>query len=251
MSKSLIVEGLVKRFGGLTATDGLNLEVRPGEIHAIIGPNGAGKTTLINQLSGELLPDAGTITFGARDVTRVPVHVRARLGIARSYQITSVFLEFTALQNVMLAVQGASGRSFSFWRPVAKDAALVEPALALLEQVGLGPLAHTRVAALAYGARRQLEIAMTLALKPEVMLLDEPMAGMSQAESEEMVRLLQRLRGDYSIVLVEHDMNAVFTLADRVTVVVYGRPIACGTPEQIRSDAQVRDAYLGDQVEAI
>jgi branched-chain amino acid transport system ATP-binding protein len=249
VSPVLQVQGLVKRFGGLTATDGLDLAVQPGEIHAIIGPNGAGKTTLINQLSGELRPDAGTIRFDGDDVTALPVHERAVRGIARSYQITSVFAEFTALQNVMLAVQGASGRSFSFWRPAHRDAALTGPAQALLEQVGLGAQAHARVATLAYGARRQLEIAMTLALRPKVMLLDEPMAGMSPHESEQMVQLLQRLRGAYAIVLVEHDMDAVFALADRLTVVVYGRPIACGTPAQIRNDPEVRSAYLGDRME--
>jgi branched-chain amino acid transport system ATP-binding protein len=246
---ALTVQGLVKRFGGLTATDHLDLEVREGEIHAVIGPNGAGKTTLINQLSGELLPDAGTIRLNGVDVAREPVHRRASMGIARSYQITSVFLEFTALQNVMLAVQGASGKSLSFWRPVMKDASLIEPARELLRQVGLAEFTETPVSALAHGARRQLEIAMTLALRPRVMLLDEPMAGMSHHESEGMVALLRRLKGSYSVVLVEHDMDAVFALADRITVVDYGRPIACGTPEEIRNNPEVRLAYLGDQEE--
>jgi branched-chain amino acid transport system ATP-binding protein len=223
VSPVLQVQGLVKRFGGLTATDGLDLAVQPGEIHAIIGPNGAGKTTLINQLSGELRPDAGTIRFDGDDVT--------------------------ALQNVMLAVQGASGRSFSFWRPAHRDAALTGPAQALLEQVGLGAQAQARVATLAYGARRQLEIAMTLALRPKVMLLDEPMAGTDPEESQRMAELIDALRGTYAIVLVEHDMDAVFALADRLTVVVYGRPIACGTPAQIRNDPEVRSAYLGDPME--
>ncbi len=247
----LAVTGLVKRFGGLIATDHLDLEVREGEIHAVIGPNGAGKTTLINQLSGELVPDAGAIVFNGVDVTGEPVHRRARLGIARSYQITSVFMEFTALQNVMLAVQGESGRSMSFWRPVAQDRRLIEPAAQLLHDVGLDDARDTRVAAMAHGARRQLEIAMTLALRPKVLLLDEPMAGMSHHESEAVVALLQRLRGEYSIVLVEHDMDAVFALADRITVMVYGKPIACGTPDEIRGHPEVRSAYLGDQEEAI
>ncbi len=246
---ALRVQGLVKRFGGLTANDRLDLEVKAGEIHAVIGPNGAGKTTLINQLSGEFLPDEGSIQLYGVEVAHEPVQVRARRGIARSYQITSVFHEFTALQNVMLAVQGASGHSFSFWRPVLKDASLVQPAHALLEQVGLAAQAGTRVAALAHGARRQLELAMTLALKPKVMLLDEPMAGMSHHESAHMVQLLRQLKGHCAIVLVEHDMDAVFALADRITVMVYGRPIACGTAEQIRSDPEVRLAYLGDQLE--
>ena len=248
---ALTVKGLVKRFGGLVATDHFDLQVKPGEIHAIIGPNGAGKTTLINQLAGELLPDEGSITLHGVELAHESVQRRARRGIARSYQITSVFQEFSALQNVMLAVQGASGSTFSFWRPVAKDRSLVEPAQVLLQQVGLAHQAHTPVAAMAHGARRQLELAMTMALKPQVMLLDEPMAGMSHHESEDMVRLLRQIKGSYSIVLVEHDMDAVFALADRITVMVYGRRIACGTAEQIRNDPEVRLAYLGDPVEAI
>ena len=247
----LSVQGLVKRFGGVTATDHLDLDVREGEIHAVIGPNGAGKSTLINQLSGELLSDAGTIRFHDAEVQREAVHRRTQMGIARSYQITSVFMEFTALQNVMLAVQGASGQSFGFWRPVLSQAALVEPAKSLLHRVGLGAEANTRASAMAYGARRQLEIAMTLALRPKLMLLDEPMAGMSHQESERMVALLRQIKGSCSILLVEHDMDAVFALADRITVVVYGKPIACGTTEQIRNDPQVRLAYLGDGAEVI
>ena len=247
---TLVAKGLVKRFGGLTATDHLDLEIRDGEIHAIIGPNGAGKSTLINLLTGELHHDEGTIHFDGREISGVPVHERARLGIARSYQITSVFMEFTALQNVMLAVQGASGRSYAFWQPVLSDKSLVEPAREFLHRVGLGHAVNTRVSAMAYGARRQLELAMTMALRPKVMLLDEPMAGMSHTESDGMVALLQKLKGSYSILLVEHDMDVVFALADRVTVVVYGRPIACGTPEEIRNNSEVRLAYLGDEVEA-
>jgi branched-chain amino acid transport system ATP-binding protein len=248
---ALRVRGLVKRFGGLVATDHLDLDVNAGEIHAVIGPNGAGKTTLINQLSGELLPDEGSIELHGEQVVREPVQRRARRGIARSYQITSVFQEFTALQNVMLAVQGASGGAFSFWTPVARDASLVDPALAFLQQVGLGAQAQARVSGMAHGARRQLELAMTMALRPKVMLLDEPMAGMSHQESQEMVALLRRLKGRYSIVLVEHDMDAVFALADRITVMVYGRPIFCGTPHEIRKDPQVRMAYLGEQEEIL
>ncbi|EJE52869.1 ABC-type branched-chain amino acid transport system, ATPase component [Acidovorax sp. CF316] len=248
---TLRVDGLVKRFGGLLVTDHFRLEVRPGELHAIIGPNGAGKTTLINQLSGELAPHAGSIQLDGQELVGTSVQRRARMGIARSYQITSVFHEFTALQNVMLAVQGASGHNFAFWKPVLQDTDLVDPAQALLLQVGLGGQAGTRVSAMAHGARRQLELAMTLALRPRVMLLDEPMAGMSQKESEDMVRLLHTLKGRYGIVLVEHDMDAVFALADRITVMVYGKPIACGTADEIKNDPEVRRAYLGDQVEAV
>ena len=247
----LKITNLVKRFGGFTVTDGLNLDIRASEIHAVIGPNGAGKTTLINQLSGELSCDAGRIEFDGADVSRMPVHQRARLGIARSYQITSVFDEFTALQNVMLAVQGASGRSFSFWRPMLKDEGLLGPARELLARVGLADRANRCVSALAHGARRQLEIAMTLALQPRVMLLDEPMAGMSHHESGEMVRLLQSLRGSCAIVLVEHDMDAVFALADRITVIVHGRDIATGSATDIRDNPEVRAAYLGDPMEVL
>ena len=248
---ALSVQGLVKSFGGIRATDNLDLDVRAGEVHAIIGPNGAGKTTLINQLSGELMPNSGLINFGDVDVTREPMHRRVRLGIARSYQITSVFLGFTALQNVMLAVQGERGETFSFWRPVATDASLVDQARALVERVGLSGFEDVPASAMAHGARRQLELAMTLALNPKVMLLDEPMAGMSHHETEGMITLLAGIKGSCSIVLIEHDMDAVFALADRITVVVYGRPIATGTPEDIRNNADVRGAYLGDQEEPV
>jgi branched-chain amino acid transport system ATP-binding protein len=249
VSAVLAVERLVKRFGGLTATDDLSLALVPGEIHAVIGPNGAGKTTLINQLSGEFFPDQGRIVFDGRDITRLAPHERSLAGLGRSYQITSVFPDFTVLQNVCMAVQGHAGHSFRFWTPVARQRELTEPALAALEQVNLADRAHTPVGALAHGERRQLEIAMTLASRPKLLLLDEPMAGMSHAESEGVVRLLAALKGHYTILLVEHDMDAVFALADRITVLVYGRAIACGTPEQIRNNAEVREAYLGEQGE--
>jgi len=246
---ALSVRGLVKSFGGIRATDNLNLDIQEGEIHAIIGPNGAGKTTLINQLSGELMPNGGSIHFGVIDVTRKPVHRRVGLGIARSYQITSVFLGFTALQNVMLAVQGDRGKIFSFWRPIAGDAPLIDRARTLLKQVGLSSFEDIPVSTMAHGARRQLELAMTMALCPKVMLLDEPMAGMSRHETEGMIALLAGIKGSCTIILIEHDMDAVFALADRITVLVYGRSIATGTPEDIRNNADVRDAYLGDQEE--
>ncbi len=246
----LEVRGLVKRFGGLLATDHADLTLAPGEIHAVIGPNGAGKTTLINQLSGDLLPDEGRIVFDGRDVTREPPHRRALAGIGRSYQITSVFPEFTVLQNVALAVQSHAGHSFRFWRAAMDEEALVAPARAALAQVGMSALADRPVAAMSHGQRRQLEIAMTLATGARLLLLDEPMAGMSHVESEGVVALLRQLKGRYTVLLVEHDMDAVFSLADRITVLVYGRPIACGTPDQIRASAEVRDAYLGDQTEA-
>ena len=243
----LAVTGLVKRFGGLVATDGVDLTVEACELHAVIGPNGAGKTTLINQLSGEIAPDAGTLRFADRDITHEPVYRRALLGLGRSYQITSVFPEFDALTNVMLAVQGHTGHSFAFWRPLAAEAALMERAHAALAEVGLAARARVPVAALAHGERRQLEMAMTLAPGPRLLLLDEPMAGMSLAESERLVELLARLKRSYGILLVEHDMDAVFKLADRISVLVYGRVIACGTAEEIRANPDVRTAYLGEQ----
>jgi branched-chain amino acid transport system ATP-binding protein len=243
----LSVTGLVKRFGGLAATDGVELDVREGELHAVIGPNGAGKTTLINQLSGELRPDAGTIAYEGRDITALPVHARALAGISRSYQITSVFPEFTVLENVMLAAQAHAGHSFRFWRPAAGEGQLVAAAHGALEQVGLQPRAATPGAALAHGERRQLEIAMTLATKPKLLLLDEPMAGMGHHESTAMIALLSSLKRRYAIVLVEHDMDAVFALADRISVLVYGRVIATGDPKGIRANPEVREAYLGDE----
>jgi branched-chain amino acid transport system ATP-binding protein len=243
----LEVRGLVKRFGGLTATDGVDLAVVPGEVHAVIGPNGAGKTTLINQLAGEIAPDAGAIRFDQREITHEPVYRRALLGLGRSYQITSVFAEFTVLTNVMLAVQAHAGHSFRFFRPLVAERDLVERAREALGEVGLASKSDVVVAALAHGERRQLEVAMTLASRPKLLLLDEPMAGMSLAESERMVELLSTLKGRYAVLLVEHDMDAVWKLADRISVLVYGRVIACGDPASIRENAEVRAAYLGDQ----
>jgi branched-chain amino acid transport system ATP-binding protein len=242
----LEVRGLVKRFGGLLATDHVDLDLVRGELHAVIGPNGAGKTTLINQLSGEIIPDEGRIVFDGHDLTREPPNQRAMAGLGRSFQITSVFNDFTVLQNAALAVQAHAGHSFRFWRPAASEPALTKPAMAALEQVGLAARAHTPVAVLAHGERRQLEIAMVLATGAKCLLLDEPMAGMSPAESEAVVTLLRQLKGEHTILLVEHDMDAVFALADRLTVLVYGRPIATGTPEQIRNHPEVREAYLGE-----
>jgi branched-chain amino acid transport system ATP-binding protein len=247
----LRISGLVKRFGGLAVTDGVDLTVEAGELHAVIGPNGAGKTTLINQLSGELAPDAGTIEFEGRDITTLPVHKRALAGFSRSYQITSVFPDFTAQQNVMLAAQAHAGHSLRFWQPVSGESALIEIARAALEQVGLADRADVPAAALAHGEHRQLEIAMTLATEPKMLLLDEPMAGMGRHESEAMIALLSRLKGRYGIILVEHDMDAVFALADRISVLVYGRVIACDAPAAIRSNAEVCEAYLGDETLAV
>ncbi|MGO8867140.1 MAG: ABC transporter ATP-binding protein [Alphaproteobacteria bacterium] len=243
----LAIEGLVKRFGGLTATDQVSLEVPAGELHAVIGPNGAGKTTLIAQLAGELMPDGGSIRFAGEDVTRLPTYRRVRRGLARSFQITSVFREFTTLDNVALAVQAQAGHSFRFWRPARAEAALREPARAILEQVGLGARADVPAAILAHGEKRALEIALALAGRPRLLMLDEPMAGMGPEDSARMVRFLSTLRGKLTILLIEHDMDAVFALADRITVLVYGRAIASGTPQAIRSNAEVREAYLGEE----
>ena len=246
----LAVRGLRKRFGGLVATDGVDLEVAEGETLAIIGPNGAGKTTLIGQLSGDLKPDAGTIQFAGADVTAMSASARSHLGLARSFQITSIFRDFSALDNVALAVQAHAGHSFRFWRPARAEARLREPARAILEQVGLAARADVPAGTLAHGEQRQLEIAMALATRPRLLLLDEPVAGMGLDESQRMVQLLRALRGRHTIVLVEHDMDVVWALADRITVLVYGRVIATGAPEAIRLNAEVRRAYLGEEVPA-
>ncbi len=243
----LAIDGLVKRFGGLTATDNLSLDVAPGEIHALIGPNGAGKTTLVAQLMGQLRSDAGRIVFAGRDITHMPTHRRVRAGLARSFQITSVLRDFTALDNVALAVQAHHGHSFRFWKPAQSDPALRDPARAILEQLGLDDRCDTLASSLSYGEQRQLEIAMALAGNPRLLLLDEPMAGMGPDESARMVSFLRRLKGQRGILLIEHDMDAVFALADRITVLVYGRAIATGTPDEIRTNAEVRKAYLGEE----
>ena len=243
----LATSGLTKRFGGLVAVSEVALAVEPGEIVAVIGPNGAGKTTLVTALAGELRPDAGTIRFAGVDISRLGPAGRAALGIARSFQITSVFREFTALDNVALAVQAHAGHSFRFWRSAQGDARLREPARATLNEVGLGARADMPAAALSHGERRALELAMALASGPRLLLLDEPTAGMGPADSAAMVELLARLKGRLAIVLVEHDMDAVFALADRIAVMVYGRIVATGAPAEIRADPEVRRAYLGEE----
>jgi len=242
----LRLDGLRKRFGGLAVTDGVSLDVLPGEIHAVIGPNGAGKTTLIHQISGTLRPDAGRVVFAGRDVTALPLARRARLGLARSFQITSVLPGFTALENAALAVQARSGSSFRFLRPAASEAALNRAAQAALEQTGLADRAAVPAAALSHGERRQLELAIALALQPRLLLLDEPLAGTGPEEADRLIALLRGLGRRYAILLVEHDMQAVFALADRISVLVQGRVIATGTPAAIRADAAVRAAYLGE-----
>jgi branched-chain amino acid transport system ATP-binding protein len=242
----LQIDGLTKRFGGVIACDGVTLGVAAGELHAVIGPNGAGKTTLIGQLTGEIAPDAGRIVFAGRDITDLPVHRRSAIGLARSFQITSLFLDFTALDNVALAVQAHDGHSFRFWRDARNEPELRRPARAALARVGLADRADVVVAAMSHGEHRQLEIAMALATRPAMLLLDEPMAGMGPEESQRMVATLGELKRELTILLIEHDMEAVFALADRITVLVYGRVIATGAPEEIRANPDVRQAYLGE-----
>ena len=243
----LAVRGLTKGFGGLIATNRVDLDVGAGETHAVIGPNGAGKTTLIAQLAGELSPDEGTIRFGGRDITRLSAPARSQIGLARSFQITSLFREFSALDNVALAVQAHAGHSFRFWRAARDERALREPARAMLDTVGLGARADVTAATLAHGEQRQLEIAMALAGGPRLLLLDEPMAGMGPDESQRMIHFLRTLKARHTILLVEHDMDAVFALAYRISVMVYGRLVATETPEEIRANVEVRRAYLGEE----
>ena len=236
----LDVRGLSKSFGALRATDGLDLCVQPGELHALIGPNGAGKSTLMKQLSGEMQPDAGHIVYRGEDITEVSAAKRARLGIARSYQITSVFPDYTALENVAMAVQTRTTRGLSFLRRASGDPELEKPAGTILERVGLKDFLHRPAAELAHGQQRHGELELAL------LAVGELMAGMGPQESKILVDLLAELRGTVTILLVEHDMDAVFALADRVTVLVYGRAIASGTADDIRNNAAVREAYLGE-----
>jgi branched-chain amino acid transport system ATP-binding protein len=243
----LRVDNLVRRFGGVLATDNLSLEVAQGELHAIIGPNGAGKTTLISQLTGQLLPNSGSVRFAGRDITHLPAWRRSALGLARSFQITSLLGDFTAADNVALAAQAHHGHSFHFWGNARKEKALRDAAHSALARVGLAGRADTLVSKLSHGEQRELELAVALATKPQLLLLDEPMAGLGITESARMVKLLQELRREVTIVLVEHDMEAVFALADRITVLVYGRVIASGAPAAIRGNEEVKRAYLGDQ----
>lgn len=247
MSALLSIRGLIKRYGGLTVTDRLDLDVEHGHTHAIIGPNGAGKTTLLGQIAGEVKPDAGTIAFGGVAIGRWPVARRARLGIGRSYQINSIVESFSVLENLVLAVQAAHGHNFRFWRPATDIPALVDEADTTAEQVGIAGLRDRIAGQLAYGEQRQLELAMALATRPQLLLLDEPMAGLGPSESERMVALIERLRRARTIVLVEHDMQAVFALADRVSVLVQGQVVFTGSPADARQSSVVRDAYLGDE----
>ncbi|MDP1529932.1 ABC transporter ATP-binding protein [Rhodoferax sp.] len=249
-STLLQVDDLVKSYGGLRATDHASLSVLTGEIHALIGPNGAGKTTLIQLISGALAPSAGRIEFDGMDITRMPMHARVAHGLARSFQITSIFHRLSVLDNLALAVLAHAGHSLNFWRPARRDAERYALAFEVAQRVGLGLHVHRLGGALSHGEQRQLELGLALATRPKLLLLDEPMAGMGPDESERMLSLLQSLRGETTLLLVEHDMNAVFRLADRISTLVAGRVIACGTPEEIRRHPEVRLAYLGDDEEA-
>jgi branched-chain amino acid transport system ATP-binding protein len=246
----LELAGVSKRFGGVVATDNVSLRVAAGEVHALIGPNGAGKTTLIAQISGSLATDAGEILFLGKPITKARQHERVKAGLARSYQITSIFRRFSVLDNLALAVQARSGSSFSFWRPVAREQALRDEARSIAAEVGLLEKAAALAGTLSHGEQRALEVGLALATRPRLLLLDEPMAGMGPEESARMIGLIGRVRAALTVLLVEHDMDAVFRLADRITVLVSGRVIASGAPEAIRADAEVRRAYLGDEVAA-
>ena len=246
----LEVKNLRKRFGGIAASDGVSLEVRQGEVHALIGPNGAGKTTLIAQLSGSIASDEGQIIFLGQDVTKQKQHIRVIAGLVRSYQITSIFQRFTVLDNLALAVQARTGSSLSFWRPVSAEASLFEEARAVAAEVGLAGKLDTLGSTLAHGEQRALELGLALATHPKLVLLDEPTAGMGPEESQRMIALIDRLRSRLTVLLVEHDMDAVFRLADRISVLVNGRIIATDAPLQIRNNPEVKRAYLGEEVAA-
>ncbi len=245
----LRLEALHKSFGGLMVTRDVTVELAADELHAIIGPNGAGKTTLINQISGLIAPDSGRIVFGGRDVTALPAPERAALGLARSFQITSILPAFSVLENVALAVQARSGSSFRFFGRASSEEALNKPAMAALDEVGLADRADVIAGRLAHGEKRALELAIALAMEPKLLLLDEPMAGAGREESQRLITVLSRLKGRFPMLLVEHDMTAVFALADRISVLIYGQILTSGTPEEVRADPRVIAAYLGDEME--
>ena len=247
MTASLLyVDSLTKSFGGLVALDQISLSVQAGEIHALIGPNGAGKTTLIHHISGAMHADEGRIVFDGHDVTQLPLHQRARQGLVRSYQITSVFPNLSVQDNLALAILATQRSGFGFWRNASRDRARFSQADAMAERIGLSDHRMQAAAALSHGAQRQLEVGLVLCTNPKLMLLDEPMAGMGPDESQRMVELLKSLRGNTTIVLVEHDMDAVFRLADTISVLVSGRVVASGNAEKIKNDEAVQHAYLGD-----
>ena len=248
MAEALLsVQGLRKHYGGLAVTNDVSLDVQPGEIHALIGPNGAGKTTLIHQITGTVAPDAGRVVFAGADITRLSFPRRVHAGLARSFQITSIIAGFSVLENVALAAQAKSGSSFRFFRAAASEEALNGAARDALAEVGLADRAAIIAGALSHGEKRALEIAIALATQPRLLLLDEPLAGAGSEETERLITLLRRLKSRYAILLVEHDMQAVFALADRISVLAEGRIIASGSTAQIRASTEVRAAYLGEE----
>ena len=247
MTTILKTTGLCKQFGGITATNNIDLNINEGEIHAVIGPNGAGKTTLISQLSGDLKADKGAILFQGDLINTMSSNKRSLLGIARTFQITSLMLDMSTLENVALAVQAHSGHSYRFWQDARQDDQLIQPALKVLNQVGLLERKNIMTRELSHGEHRQLEIAMALATQPKLLLLDEPMAGMGAEETQKLIAILKTLKTGKTMILIEHDMNAVFSLADRITVMVYGKIIATGSPKEIRENQKVKAAYLGDE----
>ena len=242
----LQVTGLYKSFGALLATNDFSLELEEGEIHALIGPNGAGKTTLINQLSGDLKPDNGTILFRGRDITALPTHKRARLGIARSFQITHIFDNLTVAENLGLALLAGTGGNFHFFRPWNRSPRIKRELAAALDRFDLAGHANLPAGCLSHGEKRQLEVGMALVVDPQLLILDEPMAGLGPGGTVELTKIIRKLKGQLTILLVEHDMDVVFSLADRITVLVYGHDLATGTPEEIRTHPEVRRAYLGE-----
>jgi branched-chain amino acid transport system ATP-binding protein len=243
----LEVTALSKAFAGVIASDGLSFDVGTGELHAVIGPNGAGKTTLVNQIAGQTLPDSGSIRFAGRDITRLPAYRRSKLGLARSFQITELFLDFSTIDNVALAVQAQAGHSFRFWRAARFEVELRKPATDALARVGLLDRADFPASQLSHGEHRLLELAIALSGRPRMLILDEPMAGLGPEESTRMIALLRELKGEFTILLIEHDMDAVFALADRITVLLSGRVVASDVPTSIRANADVQEAYLGSE----
>ncbi|MEL6151558.1 MAG: ABC transporter ATP-binding protein [Chloroflexota bacterium] len=248
MNHILELKQLYKHFGGLTVTNHCDFRVKEGEIHALIGPNGAGKTTLINQVSGLLQPDGGRIEFKGHDITGVPMYRRVHMGLTRTYQITNIFLKYSVLDNLALCVQARSGTSFRFWQPVRSEQQLFDEAAAIAERIGLGERKATVAGALSHGEQRQLEVGLALACDAKLLLLDEPMAGMGVDESVKIIDLIREVGQDVTILLVEHDMDAVFQLAHRISVLVYGNIIATGTPDEIRANTDVQHAYLGEEM---
>ncbi len=246
----LNLRDVVKRYGAFAVSDGVSLCVQRGELHALIGPNGAGKTTLVHEITGSVACDQGSIQFNGQDITQAPAHRRVQLGIARSYQVTNVFLNCSVLDNLSLAVQAVSESPLGFWRPVVRERALFERASEVMHRVGLNGKGDVLAKTLSHGQQRRLEVALALATDPKLLVLDEPLAGMGPEDSEQMVSLIAELKTQCTLLMIEHDMDAVFRLADRISVLVSGRVIATGTPDAVRQSAEVRKAYLGDEVAA-